>query len=145
MRAYRDIEVSEADIHLWQQCNPVVTEALVQLTWGGPQVIYNGACSGPGSATTTPVGGVPAVTEHHAEVRAPWLTVRLPASTRVRLTLTLALRTRPPSYTTPFGGDLGLLSQAPASPTASRVAVPRSVRNRSIHPNGPWCEPRSWF
>ena len=27
MRAYRDIEVSEADIHLWQQCNPVVTEA----------------------------------------------------------------------------------------------------------------------
>jgi hypothetical protein len=42
MRAYRDIEVSEADIHLWQQCNPVVTEALVQLTWGGPQVIYNG-------------------------------------------------------------------------------------------------------
>ena len=32
----------EADIHLWQQCNPVVTEALVQLTWGGPQVLYNG-------------------------------------------------------------------------------------------------------
>src|ERR1039458_4990714 len=31
-----------ADIRLWQQCNPVVTEALVQLTWGGPQVIYNG-------------------------------------------------------------------------------------------------------
>jgi hypothetical protein len=52
----------------------------------------------------------PAVTEHHAEVRAPWLTVRLPASTRVRLTLTLALRTRPPSYTTPFDGDLGLPS-----------------------------------
>ena len=35
-------DVAEADIHLWQQCNPVVTEALVQLTWGGPQVIYNG-------------------------------------------------------------------------------------------------------
>ena len=34
--------VAEADIHLWQQSNPVVTEALVQLTWGGPQVIYNG-------------------------------------------------------------------------------------------------------
>ena len=33
---------SEADIHVWQQCNPVVTEALVQLTWGGPQVLYNG-------------------------------------------------------------------------------------------------------
>ena len=42
MRAYRDVDVAEADIHLWQQCNPVVTEALVQLTWGGPQVIYNG-------------------------------------------------------------------------------------------------------
>jgi len=64
----------------------------------------------------------PAVTEHHAEVRAPWLTVRLPASTRVRLTLTLTLQTRPPSYTTSFDGDFGLPSQAPASPTASRVA-----------------------
>ncbi len=40
--AHRDTEVTEAEIHLWQQCNPVVTEALVQLTWGGPQVIYNG-------------------------------------------------------------------------------------------------------
>jgi hypothetical protein len=35
-------DVPEADIHLWQQTNPVVTEALTQLTWGGPQVIYNG-------------------------------------------------------------------------------------------------------
>jgi hypothetical protein len=42
MERYRASEVSEADIHLWQQSNPVVTEALVQLTWGGPQVIYNG-------------------------------------------------------------------------------------------------------
>jgi hypothetical protein len=33
MQAYRDVDVAEADIHLWQQCNPVVTEALVQLTW----------------------------------------------------------------------------------------------------------------
>ena len=64
----------------------------------------------------------PAVTEHHAEVRAPWLTVRLPAPTRVRLTLTLTLQTRPPSYTTSFDGDFGLPSQAPASPTASQVA-----------------------
>lgn len=39
---YRDLDVDEADIHLWQLSNPVVTEALVQLTWGGPQVIYNG-------------------------------------------------------------------------------------------------------
>jgi hypothetical protein len=39
---YRDLDVHEADIHVWQQSNPVVTEALVQLTWGGPQVIYNG-------------------------------------------------------------------------------------------------------
>jgi hypothetical protein len=42
MRRHRGQEVSETDIHLWQQSNPVVTEALVQLTWGGPQVIYNG-------------------------------------------------------------------------------------------------------
>jgi hypothetical protein len=42
MERYRGREVPEADIHLWQQSNPVVTEALVQLTWGGPQVVYNG-------------------------------------------------------------------------------------------------------
>jgi hypothetical protein len=42
MDHYRGHDVAEADIHLWQQSNPVVTEALVQLTWGGPQVIYNG-------------------------------------------------------------------------------------------------------
>ncbi|WP_255948388.1 hypothetical protein [Streptomyces odontomachi] len=42
MDRYRGTDVPEADIHLWQQSNPVVTEALVQLTWGGPQVIYNG-------------------------------------------------------------------------------------------------------
>lgn len=42
MARLRDTEVTEADIHLWQQSNPVVTEALVHLTWGGPQVIYNG-------------------------------------------------------------------------------------------------------
>ena len=42
MAAYWDREVPEEDIHLWQQSNPVVTEALVQLTWGGPQVVYNG-------------------------------------------------------------------------------------------------------
>jgi hypothetical protein len=46
--------------------------------------------------------GQPAVTERQADVGGPWLTVRLPGSTRIRLTLTLALRTRPPSYTTPF-------------------------------------------
>jgi hypothetical protein len=38
-------------------------------------------------------------------VRAPSLTVGLPVSTRVRLTLTLALRIRLPSYTTPFDED----------------------------------------
>ena len=46
--------------------------------------------------------GEPAVIERHAEVGGPWLTVRLPASTRVRLTLRLALRTRKPSYASPF-------------------------------------------
>ena len=38
-------------------------------------------------------------------VRAPSLAVGLPVSTRVRLTLTLALRIRLPSYTTPFDED----------------------------------------
>jgi hypothetical protein len=172
MQAYRDTDVAEADIHLWQQCNPVVTEALVQLIWGGPQVIYNGGLQQarvryydavrrrpglPASVaalvssidpqatvvdlvnldpeqertaivqagafaehtieavryTACPdrswLGGLydyghgePTVTEHHAAVGGPWLTVRLPASTRIRLTLKLALRTRPPSYAAPF-------------------------------------------
>lgn len=35
-------------------------------------------------------------------VDGPWLQVELPRSTRVRLTLRLALRARPPSYATPF-------------------------------------------
>ena len=175
MQAYHDVEVSEADIHLWQQCNPVVTEALVQLTWGGPQVIYNGGLQQarvryydvdrrrPGLPASVaalvsaidPAGTVidlvnldpghdrtvvvqagafaehtiqavrytacpdrawlgslydyghsePTVTQYHADVRRPWLTVRLPASTRIRLTLTLALRTRTPSYATPFDDD----------------------------------------
>ena len=175
MRACRDVEVSEADIHLWQQSNPVVTEALTQLTWGGPQVIYNGGLQqarvryydagrrraglpvsvaalvssidpaatvvelvnlGPEQDSTVIVQagafaehtietvrytacedsswlgslydyghGEPAVLERHADVGGPWLTVLLPASTRIRLTLTLALRTRKPSYATPFGGE----------------------------------------
>jgi hypothetical protein len=37
--------VAEPDIHLWQNLNPVVTEALTQLTWGGPQVVYNGGAA----------------------------------------------------------------------------------------------------
>ena len=173
MRAYRDRDVAEPDIHLWQQSNPVVTEALVQLAWGGPQVIYNGGLQQarvryydadrrrPGlppsvaalvssidpAATVVDLvnldperdravivqagafaehaieavrytacqdgswlGGLydyghgePAVTERHADVGRPWLTVRLPASTRIRLTLRLALRSRKPSYAPPFG------------------------------------------
>jgi hypothetical protein len=39
---YRDKPVDEADIHIWQLVQPIVTEALTQLTLGGPQVIYNG-------------------------------------------------------------------------------------------------------
>ena len=30
------------DVHVWQETNPVSTEALVQLTLGAPQMIYNG-------------------------------------------------------------------------------------------------------
>jgi hypothetical protein len=189
MQACRGADVTEADIHLWQQCNPVVTEALVQLTWGGPQVIYNGGLQQarvryydadrrrPGLPASVAalvssidpqativdlvnldpeqdrtvivqagafaqdtieavaytactdrswIGGLydyghgdPAVTEQHADVRAPWLTIRLPASTRIRLTLTLGLRTRKPSYTTPFDRDTG------AGTTAATRGEPR--------------------
>jgi hypothetical protein len=35
-------DVAEAGIRLRQQTHPVVTEALVQLTWGGPQALHNG-------------------------------------------------------------------------------------------------------
>ncbi|MEV7044585.1 hypothetical protein [Amycolatopsis sp. NPDC051061] len=172
MERYRDQDVPEADIHLWQQSNPVVTEALVQLTWGGPQVVYNGGLQQarvryydaqarrPGlppmvSALVSSIDpdatvlelvnldpqtprsvivqagafaehhirtaghsvcddpswigdlydyghGEPAVTSASIAVEGPWLRVELPRSTRIRLTLRLALRARTPSYATPF-------------------------------------------
>jgi hypothetical protein len=172
MERYRDRDVPEADIHLWQQSNPVVTEALVQLTWGAPQVVYNGGLQQarvryydaqarrPGlppsvSALVSSIDpdatvldlvnldpeerrsvivqagafaehhirtarysvcddpswvgdlydyghGEPAVTSAAIGVGGPWLQVELPRSTRIRLTLRLALRARPPSYATPF-------------------------------------------
>ncbi len=175
MERYRDLDVPEADIHVWQQSNPVVTEALVQLTWGGPQVIYNGglqqarvryydaAARRPGlppsvsalvsridpEATTVDLvnlapdaartvivqagafaehsilavrhtvchdsswmgdmydygHGQPAVAEAVMAAEGPWLTVELPASTRIRLTLELALHTRTPCYRTPFQAE----------------------------------------
>lgn len=43
MEAHAGDSPGEEDIHLWQNLNPVVTEALTQLTWGAPQVLYNGA------------------------------------------------------------------------------------------------------
>ncbi len=170
---YRDLDVDEADIHVWQQCNPVATEALVQLTWGGPQVLYNGGLqqarlryhdaqarraglpadvaalvtSIDPEATTvelvnlspeaertvivqagalaehtitsvryttcTDEGWIgdmydyghtePVVGESEAACDDAFLTVRLPASTRIRLTLRLDLRTRTPNYRSPFG------------------------------------------
>ncbi|NUS15264.1 MAG: hypothetical protein HOY69_28360 [Streptomyces sp.] len=174
MELYRGREVPEADIHLWQQSNPVVTEALVQLTWGGPQVVYNGglqqarvryydaASRRPGlpagvaalvssvdpEATVVDLVNLdpedarpvvvqagafaehtirsvdhtacqdpswtgdmydyghtaPTVTTTSVDVNGPWLRVDLPRSSRVRLTLRLDLRTRRPSYRTPFDG-----------------------------------------
>jgi hypothetical protein len=35
-------DLTKVSIHHWQQLNPVVTEALIQLTLGAPQIIYNG-------------------------------------------------------------------------------------------------------
>ncbi|MGW2815854.1 hypothetical protein [Streptomyces sp. NPDC001415] len=177
MDRYRDLDVPEEDIHLWQQSNPVVTEALVQLTWGGPQVVYNGGLQQarvrhydahtrrPGlppsvaalvtaidpAATTVElvnldpestrtvvvqagacaehtiravrhtacqdpswIGGLydyghrePTVTETTVAVDGTWISVALPPSTRIRLTLELLLRTRAPSYRTPFDAAEG--------------------------------------
>jgi hypothetical protein len=197
-RAYRDVEIAEADIHVWQQCNPVVTEALVQLTWGGPQVLYNGGLQQarvryydaerrrpglPGSVaalvsaidphatvvdlvnldpaqdrsvivqagafaehtidevqyTACPDGswigglydyghGEPVVADKRADVGGPWLNVRLPASTRIRLTLRLGLRAQPPSYATPFdcrpAGPVDHRGGAAAQVTDDRAAGP---------------------
>ncbi|MFF0079245.1 hypothetical protein ACFYR1_05945 [Streptomyces canus] len=169
---YRDLDVPEADIHVWQQSNPVVTEALVQLTWGGPQVLYGGGLqqarlryhdadarraglppdvaalvtSIDPEATTvelvnlSPEAGrtvivqagafaehtitavrhticeddgwigdmydyghtEPVVTEREGPCDSAFLTVRLLASTRIRLVLRLQLRANAPSYRTPF-------------------------------------------
>ena len=35
-------DLSQANVHHWQQLNPVLTEGLVQTTLGAPQVVYNG-------------------------------------------------------------------------------------------------------
>lgn len=37
-----NVDILTAHIHHWQNANPVTTEALVQLTTGAPQIIYNG-------------------------------------------------------------------------------------------------------
>ena len=164
-------DLPEAEIHFWQNVNPVVTEALVQLTWGGPQVIYNGGLQQarvryydtdrrrPGlptdvaalvsaidpAATTLTLINLSATEDHTVTVQAgpfaeheigtvrydvadgswtgsdkeylhhdvvlrrdettvngPWLDVRLPAGTQIELTLELRLRTRTPSYRTPW-------------------------------------------
>jgi hypothetical protein len=40
--AHDDTDPETWDVHHWQQLNPVHTEALVQLTCGGPQIVYHG-------------------------------------------------------------------------------------------------------
>ena len=40
--AHDDGDPETWDVHHWQQINPVCTEALLQLTCGGPQIIYHG-------------------------------------------------------------------------------------------------------
>jgi hypothetical protein len=37
-----DKDLTQVSIHHWQELNPVTTEALIQLTLGAPQIIYNG-------------------------------------------------------------------------------------------------------
>jgi hypothetical protein len=40
--AHDDGDPESWDVHHWQEINPVHTEALIQLTCGGPQIIYHG-------------------------------------------------------------------------------------------------------
>jgi hypothetical protein len=37
-----EADLTKVHIHHWQELNPVVTEALIQLTLGAPQMLYNG-------------------------------------------------------------------------------------------------------
>ncbi|MEZ4674014.1 MAG: hypothetical protein R2932_07185 [Caldilineaceae bacterium] len=37
-----DADLTQVSIHHWQEHNPIICEALVQLTLGAPQIIYNG-------------------------------------------------------------------------------------------------------
>ena len=38
----KDIDITKVHEHHWQTSNPVTTEALLQLTLGAPQIMYNG-------------------------------------------------------------------------------------------------------
>ena len=63
-RRMEQIRQDQADlrhvhIHHWQELNPVTTEALMQLTLGAPQPVYNGGLSTRHFATSTPRGSVP--------------------------------------------------------------------------------------
>ncbi|MFB7136099.1 hypothetical protein ACFCZY_31440 [Streptomyces sp. NPDC056237] len=138
------------DIHHWQHLNPVVTEALLQLTTGSPQVLYNGGLAQlhlryhdaldprPGlppdvAALVSDIrpdhtvvelvnlGGTDrsvivqagSFAEHlvHTvrvddgpaqDVGGPYCRVDLPGATRVRLTLTMAMRDGRPTYRSPW-------------------------------------------
>ena len=51
-RRMEQVRLDETDprdnhIHWWQQLNPVTTEALIQLTLGAPQMLYNGGLTAP--------------------------------------------------------------------------------------------------
>jgi hypothetical protein len=104
LEANADRELAEADIHLWQNINPVVTEALIQLTWGGPQVVYNG-----GAQQAQLVGRVghrihpprPQVSVEQVPVGDRWLEVVLPPRSQLTLSLELALHSYQPSYRQP--------------------------------------------
>ena len=37
-----DADLTQVNIHHWQEHNPIITEVLLQLTLGAPQIIYNG-------------------------------------------------------------------------------------------------------
>jgi hypothetical protein len=69
--------------------------------------------------------GRPAAASAQARIDGPWLLLKLPRSARVRLTLRLDLRTRPPSYRAPY--DAASAGDAPYGGTSAAPADRREA------------------
>ncbi|MEZ4664394.1 MAG: hypothetical protein R2911_43235 [Caldilineaceae bacterium] len=52
-------DLTQVNIHHWQEHNPILCEALIQLTLGAPQIIYNGGLLHSACAILTPSASAP--------------------------------------------------------------------------------------